>query len=288
MMSAVGYDYVTLGNHEFDFGIDAMSQRMAELSAKVLCGNFASISGVEYYLCYDIRQYGDVSVAFVGVTTPDVPTTSTPAFFQDSSGVWQYTFFPSSLDSVVQHCVDEVRGLKADYVVLLSHVGETDLPPLVVATIADSVKERLQGALTEYRTKKARHDLKYIESLYKEAKEKYEKSCVLYADFTDSNQGIMLESVRLKQTKLENDMQLYYNNYNAISTQLLAAKAKVQEKTPAFTTLQDATVPLGNAGPMRKRIVLLFLLFVFLCHSAWILYRENELKLLLGLEKKKK
>ena len=98
----------------------------------------------------------------------------------------------------------------------------------------------------------------------------------------------MLESVRLKQTKLENDMQLYYNNYNAISTQLLAAKAKVQEKTPAFTTLQDATVPLGNAGPMRKRIVLLFLLFVFLCHSAWILYRENELKLLLGLEKKKK
>ena len=124
--------------------------------------------------------------------------------------------------------------------------------------------------------------------MYKEAKEKYEKSCVLYADFTDSNQGIMLESVRLKQTKLENDMQLYYNNYNAISTQLLAAKAKVQEKTPAFTTLQDATVPLGNAGPMRKRIVLLFLLFVFLCHSAWILYRENELKLLLGLEKKKK
>lgn len=134
MMNAVGYDYVTLGNHEFDFGIDAMSQRMAELSAKVLCGNFASISGVEYYLCYDIRQYGDVSVAFVGVTTPDVPTTSTPAFFQDSSGVWQYTFFPSSLDSVVQHCVDEVRGLKADYVVLLSHVGETDLPPLVAAT----------------------------------------------------------------------------------------------------------------------------------------------------------
>lgn len=175
-------------------------------------------------------------------------------------------------------------GKRSDLIV----IKVTDQDPLVVATIADSVKERLQGALTEYRTKKARHDLKYIESLYKEAKEKYEKSCVLYADFTDSNQGIMLESVRLKQTKLENDMQLYYNNYNAISTQLLAAKAKVQEKTPAFTTLQDATVPLGNAGPMRKRIVLLFLLFVFLCHSAWILYRENELKLLLGLEKKKK
>jgi len=163
----------------------------------------------------------------------------------------------------------------------------TDQDPLVAATVADSVKERLQKALTEYRTKKARHDLAYVEKLYKEAKAKYERSCELYAEFMDSNQGIMLETARLHQTKLENEMQLYYNNYNAISSQLLAAKAKVQEETPAFTTLQDATVPLGNAGPMRKRIVLLFLLFVFLAHSAWILHQENELKLFLGLEKRK-
>lgn len=163
----------------------------------------------------------------------------------------------------------------------------TDQDPLVVATVADSVRERLQKALTEYRTKKARHDLKYVETLYKEAKVKYERSCELYAEFTDANQGLMLETARLRQTKLENDMQLYYNNYNAISSQLLAAKAKVQEDTPAFSTLQDATVPLGNAGPMRKRIVLIFLLFVFLAHSAWILYKENQLKLLLGLERKK-
>ena len=163
----------------------------------------------------------------------------------------------------------------------------TDQDPLVVAIVADSVKVRLQEALTEYRTKKARHDLDYIETLYKEAKEKYEKSSAIYADFMDSNQGLLLETARLRQTKLENEMQLYYNNYNAISSQLLAAKAKVQEETPAFTTLQDATVPLGNAGPMRKRIVLLFLLFVFLSHSAWILYKEDQLKLLLGLNKRK-
>ena len=41
MMNAVGYDYVTLGNHEFDFGIDTLVRRMSELSARVLCGNFA-------------------------------------------------------------------------------------------------------------------------------------------------------------------------------------------------------------------------------------------------------
>lgn len=160
-----------------------------------------------------------------------------------------------------------------------------DVDPLVAATVADSLKERLQKAITDYRTKKARHDLAYIEQLYKESKVKYEKSCELYADFIDSNQSVMLETVRLKQTKLENEMQLLYNNYNAISSELLAAKAKVQEKTPAFTTLQGATVPLDKSGPKRSRIVALFVLFVFLCETTWILYKEDQLKLLFGLKK---
>lgn len=162
----------------------------------------------------------------------------------------------------------------------------TDQDPLVAATVADSVKERLQQALTEYRTKKARHDLAYVETLYKDAKAKYDRSCELYAEFMDSNQGVLLETVRLRQTKLENEMQMLYNNYNAISTQLLAAKAKVQEDTPAFTELQNATVPLLKAGPKRGRIVLIFMLLVFLCETAWILSKENELMPLLGLYKR--
>ena len=163
----------------------------------------------------------------------------------------------------------------------------TDQDRLVAATVADSVRVRLEEALTEYRTKKARHDLAYIESLYKEARIQYERISEIYADFLDANRDVTLETVRLRQTKLENELQLHYSNYTALSAQLLAAKAKVQEKTPVFTTLENATVSLGNAGPFRKRIVMMFLLFVFLCHSAWILYKEDQLKLLLMIEKKK-
>ena len=163
----------------------------------------------------------------------------------------------------------------------------TDQDPLVAAIVADSVQVRLQNALVEYRTKKARHDLEYVESLHKEAKRNYERACELYADFMDANQDVILESQRLKQNKLENEMQLLYNNYNAISAQVLAAKAKLQEATPAFCTLKNATVPLVKAGPKRSRIVLMFVFFVFLCTTTWILYKEDELKLLLGLNRKK-
>ena len=150
-----------------------------------------------------------------------------------------------------------------------------DQDPVVAAMVADSVRSLLQQSLTEYRTSKARHDLAYIQQLYKEAKKSYERSCDLYADYVDSNRDIILESVRQKQTKLENEMQLRYNNYNAVSAQLLAAQAKVQETTPAFTTLERATVPMWIAGPNRRLIVILctFLAFVFV--TVWVMYKAN-------------
>ena len=85
------------------------------------------------------------------------------------------------------------------------------------------------------------------------------------------------------QTDLENDLQLQYNNYNTLSAQVLAYKAKVQEATPAFTTLQRATVPLGPTGPKRPQIVFVCLILAALFTTIWVLYKEHQLKPLLGL-----
>lgn len=159
-------------------------------------------------------------------------------------------------------------------------IDVTDQDPLVAATVADSVRNRLQEALTEYRTTKARHDLAYVKALHQEAKRDYDRSCELYADFMDTNQELVLESVRQKQTKLENEMQLRYNNYNALSAQLLAALAKVQEETPAFTTLERATVPLVKDGPRRGRIVMASVFLVFVLLTLWVMYKEDQLKAL--------
>jgi len=78
-------------------------------------------------------------------------------------------------------------------------------------------------------------------------------------------------------------MQLKYNAYTMVANQVTAAEAKVQEATPAFTTLQTATVPVEKAGPGRKKIVLVFLFLAFLIITAYVLHKENQLKPLLGL-----
>ena len=77
-------------------------------------------------------------------------------------------------------------------------------------------------------------------------------------------------------------MQLHYNAYTQAAAQYLAAEAKVQEETPAFTTLQSATVPVLKAGPKRAQMCLIFVFLAFLGTSAWILYKEDDLKMLFG------
>ncbi len=172
---------------------------------------------------------------------------------------------------------------KIDKKTSLITIDVTTQEPYVAALLADSIKNRLQEFLTDYRTQKSRHDLEYAEMLLHQSKKDYERARQKYVEFVDANQDVVLESIRQMQTDLENDLQLQYNNYNTLSAQVLAYKAKVQEATPAFTTLQRATVPLGPAGPKRSQILSVFLFLAALFTTIWILYKEKQLKSLLGL-----
>ncbi len=162
-------------------------------------------------------------------------------------------------------------------------INVTDQDAVIAAKMADTVKTRLQNFITEYRTSKARVDLEYNRKIAAETKARYEKARRLYAEFSDANQDVILETVRQRQNELENDMQLQYNAYTQVAAQLLAAEAKVQQETPAFTTLQSATVPVVKTGPKRAQMCLIFVFLAFLGTTVWILYKEDDLKSLLGL-----
>lgn len=185
--------------------------------------------------------------------------------------------------TAIAKAIDRKVVCDVDKKTMLITITVTDQNPLICATIADSVKTRLQNFITDYRTSKVRVDLKYNEKLYAETKARYDKARKLYADFADSNQDVILESVRQRQSELENEMQLQYNAYQQVAVQLLAAKAKVQEETPAFTTLQSATVPVRKAGPGRAKICLLLLFLAFLGTTVWVFHKEGDLKPLLGI-----
>ena len=163
-------------------------------------------------------------------------------------------------------------------------INVTDQDPVIAATMADTVKTRLQKFITDYRTSKVRVDLEYNKKIYSETKARYEKARQLYAEFMDHNRDIILQTVRQKQTDLENEMQLQYNAYQQVAAQLLSAEAKVQEETPAFTTLQSATVPVMKAGPKRAQMCLIFVFLAFLGTTGWIIYKEDDWKQFFGAD----
>ena len=172
---------------------------------------------------------------------------------------------------------------KIDKKTNLITIDVTMQDPYVAALLADSVKNRLQDFLTAYRTKKARHDLDFALKLNKQAKKDYERARLLYYEYMDANQDVSLLSATQRQNDLENEMQLQYNNFTATSAQVLTAKAKVQEETPSFTTIQSATVPLGPSGPKKELIMLVCLFLAVFGTTIYALYKEDQLKPLLGL-----
>ena len=109
------------------------------------------------------------------------------------------------------------------------------------------------------------------QKLFKEAQERYEKARLKSAAYSDANRHAVFAQKQSEQTKLENEMQLQYRAYSQIAAQLQMAEAKVQEDTPAFTTLQPATVPVKKTGPKRfvNCLLLVFLAFIVTTIYVW-------------------
>ena len=150
----------------------------------------------------------------------------------------------------------------------------TDQDPLVCATVADSVRSKIQAFITDYRTKKATKDYNYYYKLLVQAKDEYEKACAAYAKYVDSHRDIILQAYISERDQLENNMQLKLNTYNAMLTQAQNAKAKIQENTPAFTVLENAVVPVKPSGPKRMLFVLGFVFMTFVVTAFMIVLRS--------------
>lgn len=150
--------------------------------------------------------------------------------------------------------------------------------PLISASLTDTIMHSLQNYITDYRTNKARHDLAYMEKLYKEAKQEYMEAQEKYASFVDANQSIVLLSFRAEQERLQNEMNLAFQVYTQVAQQLQMAKAKVQEITPVYTVVQPATVPLRAAKPSKMLILVAFVFLAGVGSVGWILFVKDFVK----------
>ena len=127
IMNAVGYDIATIGNHEFDYGMDQFMALREKAEFPYVSANFCDLEGNPILDPYVIKELGGWKVAFVGVSTPETFTKSTPTYFQDEEGNYIYSFCQgeegAKLYAAVQKAVDDARAEGAEIVVAMSHLG---------------------------------------------------------------------------------------------------------------------------------------------------------------------
>ena len=132
LMNAAGYDLATLGNHEFDYGMEGCQQiqQWAEFPY-VSCNFYEEADGVrgENVLpAYQMFELGQEKLAIVGITTPESFTKSTPAYFQDENGNYIYGISGgadgAALYADVQAAIDQAEADGATKVIALGHLGD--------------------------------------------------------------------------------------------------------------------------------------------------------------------
>lgn len=127
LMNLVGYDAVTLGNHEFDYRLERLEELVDMMDTKPICCNFSAIGEEEsYFKPYSMVTYGNVDIAYIGITTPETITCSSPSQFKDENGEHIYTFNATMLYDIVQNNIDLAKAAGAEYVIALSHIGYAD------------------------------------------------------------------------------------------------------------------------------------------------------------------
>lgn len=192
-------------------------------------------------------------------------------------GIDGQRFNPFRLD---RHTTEVFKGVKQKIRCKYSKTTDVvtitieDQDPLICATMADSVRMHLQAFISDYRTNKARQDYHQYEALTQKAELEYERVKAEYVVYADAHGSDNMMSSKTTLKDMENKMDLQYSVYKAMHSRMDAAMIKMQERTPVFTVLTPATVPVKPARPKRMIFVAAMLFLATIGSIAYIFRQE--------------
>lgn len=118
MMNAAGYDFATLGNHEFDYGYEQLKSNMSEAQFKVLCANVLGADGKSIFDATAIKEVNGVKIGFFGLETPETQTKANPALIKGLQFLGDDKMYECA-----QAQVAALKNAGADIIVCLAHLG---------------------------------------------------------------------------------------------------------------------------------------------------------------------
>ena len=251
---------------------------LLELSAMEIPVTKNEVMTLNTYLDEETSPWWSYVIGFPGMVIGGVKSLFTEedeiaSFDKTSQGAIEL----SKQDSRKIATLKKVITASVDKKTSMTSVTATFQDPKIAAVVADSVVKKLQEYIIDYRTFKAKEDCIYLEKLFKERQQEYYTAQKKYADYLDSHDNLILQSVRAEQERLQNDMSLAYQVYSQVASQLQVARAKVQEEKPVFAVVEPAVVPLEPSGTSKKIYVLAFVFLAVCIVIFWNLFGKDFL-----------
>ena len=150
--------------------------------------------------------------------------------------------------------------------------------PLVVATVMEAVTENLKEYMSDYRTSKARQDVENLQVIAELRKADYYKAQQAYADYIDSNKSVIRQSAQAERERLQQEMNLAYQVYSQVATQLEGARIQAEQAKPVFAIINPVTVPIRKVAPSKAKMLVIWTFLAGCCAVAWVLFGEDYWK----------
>ena len=250
---------------------------LLELSAMEIPVTKNKVMSLNTYLDEETSPWWSYVIGFPGMVIGGVKSLFTEedeiTFDKTSQGIIEL----SKKETEKIETLKEKLTASVDKKTSMTSVTATFQDSKVAAVVADSVVKKLQEYIIDYRTSKFKEDCLYLGKLFKERQQEYYEAQKKYADYQDSHDNLILQSVRAEQERLQNDMNLAYQVYSQVAGQLQVARAKVQEEKPVFAVVEPAVVPLEPSGTSRKVYVLAFIFLSVCIVISWNLFGKDLL-----------
>lgn len=152
--------------------------------------------------------------------------------------------------------------------------------PLIAATVLEAVMDNLKDYMSDYRTSKDRQDVENLETICEERRQDYYRAQKAYADFADANKNLVKLNAQAEQLKLQQEMQLAYQVYSQVATQLEGARIKEQQSKPVFVILEPVIVPYKKSFPSKSKVLILFTLLGGTMAACWVMFADDVINYL--------
>ena len=170
---------------------------------------------------------------------------------KDTTGVYKLTPEEKGLFGLLESQL-KITNNEKDNTVSISFSMDD---PLAAAQMLEQAKNYLQETIIEFKTRKAKKQLEFVQKQYEEAEKSFKEKQIRLAAFQDSNRGLITAIPMTRQSQLQSDYNLAYNLYVELAKQFENQKIKVQEDTPAFITIEPVSVPLEKSKPKKGMII---------------------------------